>query len=101
VVKALAGLQELADTLVDATRQNIAEAIFVLDNFKDSFGVSVCYLLDTDGLVLASSNREDPDSLVGKNYCFRSYFKQALAGEPWVYIAQGVTPHKRGIYSTL
>jgi two-component system C4-dicarboxylate transport sensor histidine kinase DctB len=35
---------------------------------------------------------------VGKNYGFRPYFKQALASEPWVYMAQGVIPHKQGIY---
>ena len=98
VVKAIAGLKELVEALADPNPQNLAEVNFVLDNFKNSFGVSVCYLLDTKGSVLASSNRGDPDSFVGKNYGFRPYFKQALKGRLWVYLAQGVTSRKRGIY---
>ncbi len=56
VVKSLSRLKELLEALVDPNPQNLEEANFVLDNFKDSFGVSVCYLLDTNGLALASSS---------------------------------------------
>ena len=76
----------------------IAAANEVLDLYSTSLGVEVSYLIDRQGLVLASSNRRDPDSFVGKSYAFRPYFIEALAGRPAVYPALGVTSGRRGIY---
>lgn len=98
VVRAVSKLEELTDALVDPSPQTTAEANLVLDSFKDSFGVSVCYLLDTDGLVIASSSRNTPDFFGGKNYDFQLYFKESLAARPWLYVAQDVKSHKRSIY---
>jgi PAS domain S-box-containing protein len=97
-VRALAGIKALARALADPGPENLSEANFVLDHFKASFKVSVCYLLNADGRVIASSNRNESASFVGKNYGFRPYFKNAMAGRPWVYLARGVTSLKRGVY---
>ncbi|MDO8283095.1 MAG: PAS domain S-box protein [Thermodesulfovibrionia bacterium] len=60
--------------------------------------MDVCYLMDVKGNTIASSNRNAPDSFLGKNYSFRPYFKQAASGVPAVYAALGVTSNKRGLY---
>lgn|GEM_PF-924455 len=65
---------------------------------KTSFEVSVCYLMDRNGDTIASSNRRAADSFVGKNYAFRPYFQEAIAGSPSIYMALGVTSRLRGIY---
>ena len=97
-VKALAGLPGIKSALADANPANLALADANLDIFVKAMGADVCYLLDPDGLTIAASNRSAPDSFVGKNYGFRPYFREALAGRPYVYMALGVTSGKRGAY---
>ncbi|MCK4994100.1 MAG: PAS domain S-box protein [Candidatus Omnitrophica bacterium] len=60
----------------------------------------ICYLMDINGLTIASSNRADENSFVGKNYKFRPYFKEAVKGKSNSYFALGVTSGKRGYYSS-
>ena len=97
-VKALAGLKEIGASLAGRDPGSLTAANEVLDHFHHSFHTDVCYLMDNDGLTLASSNRYEPDSFVGKNYSFRPYFRQALEGQSAVYLAIGVTSMKRGVY---
>ena len=80
--------------------ENIEKANVVLDRYQKALGLSVCYFLDPEGNVLASSNRNDADSFIGNNYSFRPYFKEALSGEGAFYMAQGVTSKTRGIYGS-
>jgi C4-dicarboxylate-specific signal transduction histidine kinase len=56
--------------------------------------------MDDSGVTIASSNRDDPDSFVGKNYAFRPYFLEAMAGKVGRYFALGVTSKKRGFYAS-
>ncbi len=69
-----------------------------LDAFSASVPETVFYLMDTEGVTVASSNRSDPDSFLGKNYAFRPYFINAMKGEITHYYAWGVTSKKRGYY---
>jgi len=69
-----------------------------LDRYRENLGASVCYILDGAGTTVASSNRNAPDSFVGKNYGFRPYFKQAAAGKVGRYFATGVTSKVPGYY---
>jgi PAS domain S-box-containing protein len=55
--------------------------------------------MDSQGKVIASSNRDAPGSFVGKNYAFRPYFQEALSGKPAGYLAAGVTSLERGFYA--
>ncbi|MBI5055880.1 MAG: response regulator [Nitrospirae bacterium] len=96
--RAAAGLKILQIYLADKNNNNLAEANTVLDHFQNSLDVDVCYLMDRSGNTIASSNRDAPDSFVGKNYAFRPYFRQAMSGAAAVYMALGVTSQKRGIY---
>ncbi len=97
-VKALSGLKILQQALLSSDEIVLADANDILDHFQDSLAASVVYLMDQKGQTIASSNRDDPDSFVGKNYSFRPYFKQAVRGNPSVYMALGVTSNKRGVY---
>lgn len=67
--------------------------------------VSAIYLMDRDGNTLASSNWDDPQSFVARNFSYRPYFRDAIDGrvghfygigsvtsQPAYFIAQPVYP---------
>ena len=56
------------------------------------------YLMDQDGLVLAASNANQPQSFVGQNYGFRPYFQDALKGYRSDYFAIGATSGRPGYF---
>jgi diguanylate cyclase (GGDEF)-like protein/PAS domain S-box-containing protein len=56
--------------------------------------------MDAHGMTIASSNRNNTDSFVGKSYQFRPYFTQAIKGSLGRYFALGVTSLKRGFYAS-
>ena len=97
-VRSLAGMDELLEMLVrpDAEAQNDANAI--LDLFKATLEVDVCYLMNHEGTTIASSNRDAEDSFLGKNFAFRPYFQEAIHSAPAIYLAKGTTSKKRGVY---
>jgi PAS domain S-box-containing protein len=96
--RALAGLDDVRRALEGADAQDIDRANLILDHFRKALEIDVCYLMDATGKTIASSNRLDPDSFLGKNYAFRPYFQQAMQGDSALYLAVGVTSGKRGIY---
>lgn len=98
-VRVLAEMPALAKGL-SAENADTAAVEVLLDRFKQALGADVCYLMDVRGITVASSNRHDPDSFVGKNFSFRPYFRQAIAGHPATYLALGVTSGRRGVYSS-
>lgn len=71
-----------------ALRQALNER---LARLNQAAGSSVLYLLDRDGLTLASSNWNEPSSFVGHDYAFRPYFHNALREGSGRYFAVGVT----------
>ena len=97
-VKTLAGMKEFQDFLLKKDADSRAKANAMLDHFKATLDVDVCYLMDIYGNTIASSNRHDPDSFVGENFSFRPYFKEAIEGTPFNYLALGITSGKRGAY---
>ncbi len=97
-VKALAGLRELELALSGPDEIALAKADAILDHFRESLDADVCYLMDRTGKTVASSNRDAPDSFVGRNFSFRPYWRQAIRGAPATYMALGVTSGKRGVY---
>jgi PAS domain S-box-containing protein len=98
-VRTLAGMRALRDRLVSSSSRNAEQrANNILDHFTHSLGVRVCYLMDRKGNTVASSNRNAPDSFVGKNFSFRPYFTQVFDNPPATYLALGTTSKKRGIY---
>ncbi len=70
----------------------------VLEETARNVRMDVVYVMDLSGNCVAASNWRAQDSFVGKNYAFRPYFQQALAGQTGRYIAKGVTSFKVGYY---
>jgi diguanylate cyclase (GGDEF)-like protein/PAS domain S-box-containing protein len=99
-VKSLAGSPWIAPALMFKRDQDIEHASSALDRYNSALNASVSYLMDADGMVVASSNRKDPDSFVGKSYSFRPYFQEAAKGQPGRYFALGITSGKRGFYAS-
>jgi len=97
-VKTISGMKELQACLINHDQRSLDQANAMLDHFKTSLNVDVCYLMDSSGNTIASSNRNDPDSFVGNNFSFRPYFKEAVKGLPFTYLALGTTSRKRGAY---
>ncbi|HYH23178.1 MAG TPA: ATP-binding protein [Azospirillum sp.] len=52
---------------------------------------AMLYVMDADGLTLAASNWDTPQTFVGNSYAFRPYFRQALAQGRGAFYAIGVT----------
>ena len=98
-VRTLAGMKELRQVLLQPLDLNaMVNANAVLDHFNKTLDTEVCYLMTREGDTIASSNRNAPDSFVGKNFDFRPYFQQAIRGTPATYLALGTTSGRRGAY---
>ncbi len=59
---------------------------------------SAIYIIDHEGLTIASSNWRGPISFIGEDLSFRPYFQQAIGGRPGRYFALGTTSKVRGYY---
>ena len=99
-VKSLAGSPWIDPALLSKRDQDIKHANSALDRYNSALNASVSYLMDANGMTVASSNRKDPDSFVGKSYRFRPYFQEAAKGKPYHYFAMGITSGKRGFYAS-
>ncbi len=102
LVQLMAGSTRVYNALVNtADLTQIAHANEILDRYSQTEeGYGVCYIMDPKGITIASSNRSQPDSFVGKNYGFRPYFKQAFLGLQGRYFALGVTSSALGYYTS-
>ncbi|MES0337959.1 MAG: response regulator [Candidatus Magnetobacterium sp. LHC-1] len=69
-----------------------------LEQFNAAIGAEFSYVINSNGTTIASSNWNTPGSLVGNNYTFRPYFKQAIQGGVGRYVAIGVTSKVPGYY---
>lgn len=70
----------------------------LLESLATRSRADVLYVLDTSGNTVASSNWRLPLSFVGRNYGFRPYFRDALAGGQGRFFAVGVTTGRAGFF---
>ena len=70
----------------------------LLDRFRFTAGVSDVYLLDGKGDTIAASNWHRPNTFIGQNYAFRSYYRDAMAGGQGRFYGLGVQSRERGYY---
>jgi len=61
-------------------------------------GASVLYLIGPDGVTVAASNDDAPDSFVGSNYGFRTYFSAAMRDGTALQYALGTVSRRPGLY---
>ena len=95
----LADRPEIRNLLTDEkTDTNIKAVNLMLKSVAEGVGASDVYVLDSDGLAIAASNFEKPNTFIGNNYKFRPYFNEAMTGEQGRYFALGTSSLKRGFY---
>jgi len=69
-----------------------------LEAIANRADASLFYVIDTFGNTIASSNWRQSNSLVGKNYSYRPYFKNALQSDEAGYFAIGTITREAGYY---
>jgi two-component system, NtrC family, C4-dicarboxylate transport sensor histidine kinase DctB len=69
-----------------------------LEQIAKQTGTAVIYLMDRDGLTLAASNWNEPDSFVGSTYGFRRYFRDARTSGMATEFALGTVSRRPGLY---
>ncbi len=75
--------EDLNQELLNLSRDARAEAI---------------YIMNAQGVTIASSNFKDTPNFMGKNYGFRPYFKKAMQGQRAGLFAIGVTTLRPGYF---
>ncbi|MBT4286885.1 MAG: PAS domain S-box protein [Deltaproteobacteria bacterium] len=97
-IKTLAGLPALSEVLLNQSTANLDKVNQLLDHYQKTLQLGVCYLINAEGVTIASSNRHSDTSFVSQNFSFRPYFNHSINGKPDVYLALGTTSHVRGAY---
>jgi len=69
-----------------------------LESLASQTGATYIFVVDNSGTTIASSNYEDADSFVGRDYKFRPYFKQAMSKGQAEYYAKGETTGRPGLF---
>ena len=77
---------------------NPAPANTTLKDIAAQASAEAIYVLDPTGLTIAASNFDQPDGFLGKNYGFRSYFRNALQGQQSTQFAIGATTSRPGYF---
>ncbi|MGY4491838.1 sensor histidine kinase [Pseudomonas sp. TE3610] len=95
----LGDLPALRATLAAPADTRVVEhANRLLKDISEQTGAEVMYLLDPDGNTLAASNWQKKDSFVGRNFAFRPYYSDAIAGRVGRFFGMGTTSGKRGYF---
>jgi two-component system C4-dicarboxylate transport sensor histidine kinase DctB len=90
---------KVVDLLLDpADPKLVATANHYLENLNREAQSSEIYVMDRQGLTLASSNWKQPLNFVGKNFAFRPYFQDALRGTMGRFYGIGTVSNKPGYY---
>ena len=76
----------------------LARANRYLQDTSQRLGSNALYLMDANGLTLAASNWQEPDSFVGKSYVFRPYFKDAMEGREGFFYGVGSNTRIPGLF---
>ena len=88
-------LQKVLHTPDNNNRKNLN---LLLEEIGDVTQASDIYLIDKNGVTLASSNWQSERTFIGMDFSFRPYFQQAIKGQSSRYYAVGLSSNKRGYY---
>ena len=90
---------EIADALLDTQREVRTHALSIfLAKINASVRSSAIYVMDRDGLTIASSNWKDSKSFVGRNFSYRPYFQNAMKGKYTGFYGIGTSTQQPGYY---
>jgi two-component system C4-dicarboxylate transport sensor histidine kinase DctB len=96
---ALSFLTEMAQaTAQPQSPEAIAHVNSVLKSVQQQAKVASIYLMDASGKTIATSNWDEPQSYIGKNFGFRPYFKDAIAGSEGRFYGIGSTTAEPGYF---
>ncbi len=70
----------------------------ILGTVADKANAEFVFVMDINGNTVAASNAESETSLVGNNYRFRPYFRDAIAGGIGRFYAVGATTGRPGYF---
>jgi len=85
----------LAPGATDVERQH---ANRYLEQVNSIMGTTDVYLMNVEGETVAASNWRSENTFIGRNFGFRPYFQDAMAGRAGRYFALGTTSKRRGYY---
>ena len=97
----LTGLRSVRQTVEGDLPPDTPGVLEVLNIARKISKSSIVYLLNKKGTTVACTpfkSAKGTKTLTGNNYAFRPYFQKAIKGKNNIYLALGVTTHKRGIY---
>jgi two-component system C4-dicarboxylate transport sensor histidine kinase DctB len=95
----LASHPTVLDVLRHPERPEVVErANLFLDKIQKDSHAGVVYVINADGLTLASSNWNSKESFVGQRYAYRPYFKDALRTGRGSFYGMGVVSLQPGFY---
>ncbi len=96
---ALAADPEIARTVQPDPAPGLIEGVNGrLAQIAEATGAAVIYVIDANGITVAASNAGAEKSFVGRDYGFRPYFKQAMAGGSGSQFALGTVSGRPGYY---
>lgn len=99
--KSLGPSDAIVAALSSGSPTDVERANRLLDRINNNFEMSLCFLMDREGLTVASSNRNEQNSLVGKSFASRPYFTGAAAGQLTRYFALGRITRERGYFASI
>ncbi|OWJ76863.1 sensor histidine kinase [Haematobacter genomosp. 1] len=95
----LAALDQVRALAADpANPARTAEINAMLTERNAALQASEIYVIGRDGVTLAASNHDRPDSFVGQNFSYRPYFQDAISGRLARFYGIGTTSGLRGYY---
>ena len=95
---ALKSIRQTVRGVLPPDSQLVLEVLNIARKMSNS---SIVYILNKKGTTVACTPFQSGNgikTLTGNNYAFRPYFQKAIKGNSNIYLALGVTTHKRGIY---
>jgi two-component system C4-dicarboxylate transport sensor histidine kinase DctB len=95
---AVAQSAAVADLLRHTDGAKVSQVNAYLKDINDRVGAFAVYVIDPQGVVLASSNWQDATSYVGQNYGFRPYFEQSIRGGIGRFYGIGVSTGEAGLF---
>lgn len=78
--------------------ETLQQTNLFLQSTNERLKTADIFMMDRTGLTIASSNFDEENNFIGKNYAFRPYFTQALTTQKGQFLAIGVTSKKLGFY---
>lgn len=86
------------DVLADPTKPFVARANGYLADLNQHARATVTYIIQSNGLCVAASNWDAPDSFAGVEYRFRPYFIDAVKGGTGRFFGLGTVSHEPGYF---